>query len=250
MLDSIFKSNIGQIEKDIANSQFPKTGKALIRFYYKIVALKILIEKIDSTEEVYAGRILLRALFEHMIVSYYIFNEYENQKNDKIGEEYYQEYFIHEFFKQKGYSQKIDNIRGSLTKNISGLAYVKKKYNELEEVSDSQYQEINGIGNKFKIDNILKQINDKGKINQKDIKFHDYMLGFLDEYNRLSSYVHGGPFAEKEIYDDPTDLHFEIDKIKKWSESALNAIEQHILLFLGDEKKEYLFMLKPIFGIE
>lgn len=76
------------------------------------------------------------------------------------------------------------------------------------------------------------------------------MLGFLDEYNRLSSYVHGGPFAEKEIYDDPTDLHFEIDKIKKWSESALNAIEQHILLFLGDEKKEYLFMLKPIFGIE
>lgn len=250
MLDSLFKSNIEQIEKDITNSQFPKTGKALLRFYYKISSLKILIDKIKITEEVYAGKILLRALFEHLIVSYYIFNEYENQKNDKIGEEYYQEYFIHEFFKQKGYSQKIDNIRGDITKNVSGLEYVKKKYNELEEVSASQYQEINGIGNRFKIDNILKQLNEKGKIKQEDIKFHDYMLGFLDEYNRLSSYVHGGPFAEKETYDVSNDLEAENNKIKNWTKPALNAIEQHILLFLGDEKKEYLMMLKPIFEIE
>jgi len=248
MLDNIFMSNIKQIEKDIANSKFPKTGKALLRFYHKILSLKLLIGKIEVTEEVYSGKILLRALFEHLIVSYYIFNEYEYRNNDKIGEEYYQEYFIHEIFKQKGYSQKIDNIRGNLTKNVSGLEYLKKKYNELEEVSASQYQEINGIGNKFKIDNILKQLNEKSTTKQEDRKFHDYMLGFLDEYNRLSSYVHGGPFAEKETYDDSNDLEAENNKIKNWTESALNAIEQHILLFLGDEKNEYLLMLKPIFG--
>ena len=156
MLDKIFKSKITEIVCDIEQSKFPKTGKALLRFYYKISSMKSIIDKIDSTDEVYAGKILLRALFEHLIVSYFIFDENVNSNDDKIGEDYYQEYFIQEFFKQKGYSQKIDNIKAGISRNISGLDYVKNKFNELEEVSETQYQEINSIGNKFKIDNILK----------------------------------------------------------------------------------------------
>lgn len=246
MIKNIFDSNIPQIKKDIENSKFPKTGKALYRFYKKISSIKALLDKMSDIKEVYGAKILLRALFEHLIVSYYIYYRSQREKDDKIGEEYYQEYSIQEFFKQKGYSQKIENIRNNITKNISGLDYVKDKYEEFEEVTPKQYQEINTIRNKFKVDNILKQLNQIEDETSNIIKHHDYMLGFLDEYNKLSSYVHGGPFAEKETYDDSNDLDKEIKNINAWTESSLNAIKEQILLFLGDEKPEYLLILKPI----
>jgi hypothetical protein len=92
----------------------------------------------------------------------------------------------------------------------------------------------------------LKQLNSNQENIEENKTLHDFMLRFLDEYNKLSSYVHGGPFSEKETYDDSRDLMLENQKTKDWAASALNTIEQHIFLFLGNEKKEYLWMLKPI----
>ncbi len=246
MIKNVFDSNITKIEKDIENSKFPKTGKALYRFYKKISSIKALVDKMSDIKEVYAAKILLRALFEHLIVSYYINYRYNEEKDDKVGEEYYQEYFMQEFFKQKGYSQKIENIRNNITNNLSGLDIVKGEYKEFEEVTETQYQGINAIGNKFKVYKILKQLNQIEDGTSNLCQLHDYMLGFLDEYNKLSSYVHGGPFAEKETYDDSNDLDNEIKYINNWAEASLNAIKEHILLFLGDEKTEYLLMLQPI----
>jgi hypothetical protein len=151
MTQKIFDTFISKIEKDINNSKYPKTAKALYRFYLKILSIKALVDKLTNDNEIYASKILLRALYEHLIVVYYIFYRFHLEKNDKVGEDYYQEYFIHEFFKQKGYTQKIDNIRNQKTENISGLDYIKGKFEKLEEITDDQYQEINKIGNNFKI---------------------------------------------------------------------------------------------------
>jgi hypothetical protein len=208
----------------------------------------LLIEKIRSEEELYTGRILLRALFEHMIVSYYIFYTYISlkEKNDKIGEEYYMEYFVQEFFKQKGYTQKIENIRNNVSKNVNGLDYVKNKYVELNEVSQKQYQEINAAGNKFKIDAILKKLNELNEEENEFYELHTYMLQFLDEYNKLSSYVHGGPFAEKEIFDDEINSSEELINIKKWAQTSLNLIKENVLLFLINEYPRYKTILQPV----
>jgi hypothetical protein len=72
------------------------------------------------------------------------------------------------------------------------------------------------------------------------------MLGFLDEYNKLSSYVHGGPVAEKFIFDDQIASTKEIDEIKAWAQSSLDAIKEHILIFLIYDDPTYIKLLKPI----
>lgn len=246
MINKIFDAHILEIKQDIENSKYPKTAKALYRYYKKILSMHLLIEKINLEEELYTGKILLRALFEHMIVSYFIFNQSLKEKNDKIGEEYYMEYFVQEFFKQKGYTQKIDNIRNHISKNINGLDYVKGKYEELNEVTAAQYQEINAAGNKFKIDNILKKLNELTEEENEFSELHNYMLVFLDEYNKLSSYVHGGPFAEKETFDDEKNEEEEILNIKKWAKSSLNLIKENIIIFLLDEYPSYKSLLKPV----
>lgn len=246
MINIIFNTHIAKIKKDIENSQFPKTAKALYRFYEKISSIKELLDKITDYKEIYVAKILLRVLFEHFIVAYYIFYRFNLEGNDKVGEDYYQDYFSSEFFKQKGYIQKIDNIRNSKTQNIHGLDYVKSNNKEFEKVTEKQYHEIMEIGNKFKIESILKQLNKKDDKTIKSDKLHEYMIGFLDEYNKLSSYVHGGPMAEKLTFDVEIDFNEDIYKIKSWGETSLNAMKENILLFLIDNKPEYIQLLKPI----
>lgn len=244
MITAIFNDNFDKIKLSIDRSKYKMTAKALFRFYEKIKTIKTAIDKLDDKDELYSEKILLRSLFEHLIVSYYIWYKYLSLKNDKCAREYYEEYFLHEFFKQKGYKQKIQNIKTKNKKNINGLSFIKGLYPELNEVTEKQYQEINTIGNYFKIENILYYlINEKPKKNNRII-LHEYMLGFLDEYNILSSFVHGGPFAEKEVFETKNILNNDIPK--KWAESALNAIQEHILLFLCYEDKIYLEILKPL----
>lgn len=246
MIHKIFDSQLMQIKKDIENSNFPKTAKALYRFYEKITSINSILNKATNNNEVYAAKILLRALFEHLMISYYIYSRFQNEKSDKVGEEYYQEYFIYEFFKQTGYGQKIENIRNKKTKNIHGLDYVKAKFPEFDKMTEKQYQDVNKVGSCYKVDNILKYINAVETESASIVKLHDYMLGFLDEYNKLSSYVHGGPFSEKFIFDDAEDLQKELSNINGWTASASNAIKEHILLFLTEDKPDHLLLLKPI----
>lgn len=246
MTKKIFDTYIEQIEKDLLNSKYPKTAKALYRFYLKAISIKTLLEKVTDLNEVYVAKIILRSLFEHLIVAYYIFYRQHNEKDDRVGEEYYQEYLIHEFFKQKGYNQKIDNIKNNKSQNISGLDYLKGQDENLNEITEKQYQEINTIGNKFKVDNILKHLNQADIKSSNILKLHDHMLKFLEEYNKLSSFVHGGPTAEKQTFDDSINLQNEITTIKAWAESLMNTIKEHILIFLMKDNPEYEKLLKPI----
>jgi len=244
MITAIFNDNLEKIKLSINSSKYSLTAKALFRFYEKIKAIKIAIDKLDGKDELYTGKILLRSLFEHLIVSYYIWHKYISSKNDECAREYYEEYFMHEFFKQKGYKQKIQNIKTKTKKNINGLSFIKGLYPELDEVTEKQYQDINTVSNRFKIDNILSDlVNERPKENN-IIILHEYMLGFLDEYNILSSFVHGGPFAEKEVFETENNLNYNTSK--EWAKSALNAIQEYILLFLCDEDKIYLNILKPL----
>jgi len=245
-IDELFGENIYQIEKDINNSKYPQTAKSLFRFYKKISSIKILIDKVTDSDEIYSAKILLRALFEHIIVAYYIFHRSQLENDDKVGEDYYLRYFIHEFYKQAGYTQKIDNIRNNKTNNISGYDYVRNKHKELTEVTKQQYQKANQVGNQFKVDKILKQLNIKKDKNPDVNKLHDFMLGFLDEYNKLSSYVHGGPFSEKQTFDESIDLLKEKKYVKDWAESGVSAIKEEILIFLIDDNPMYIKLLKLI----
>ena len=241
MHSSDFDNNIERIKVSIEKSKFKMTALALFRFYEKIDNIKSALDKFDLKEEIYSGNILFRSLLEHLIISYYIWYKFMLNKNDECAREYYTEYLIHEFFKQEGYKQKLQKIKTKNYNNIDGLGYIKNSFPILNEISETQYQEINKKGNQFQIDRIFDYLINEKPLGEQRKVLHEYMLDFLDTYNVLSSFVHGGPYAEDVAFESKKELLN--DAPKKWAESALNTIQTNILFFLCEEDTSYLSIL-------
>jgi hypothetical protein len=108
------------------------------------------------------------------------------------------------------------------------------------------YAEIGAQANQFKIDNILDYLMNAHELKDSMKIVHEFFLGFLDEYNKLSSFIHGGPYAEKYSFDDKDHFQkFNISTTKEWAESIYNNLLVFFFLFLGKEESQYLFLMRP-----
>jgi hypothetical protein len=135
MIAEIFKSNLEKIENSISKSKYPNTAKLLYRSILKIEILKNVIFKLEEKDGSYAGNILLRSLFEHFLIAYYIWYDWEKTAKDEKASEYYIQYFISEVLKQEAYQQKIEKIKTG--KNyIDSLKFIKKIHPKLDEMKD------------------------------------------------------------------------------------------------------------------
>lgn len=247
---SIYENNYEKIIKDSDNSSYKKSLKSIIRKEDKVEKLLQALIAIAKTEDsFYSVQSLTRVIIEHFLVGHYIWTKTRINKNDNTGEEYYVYYDTSEFFKRENYELRIEGIKFNKPKHNT-FQNILNKYPDLQ-INESQLGEIHKIAKQFDVRDIFEYfINIKPKDGFSN--FHNLMLNALSEYNYLSSYVHGGPYAEMETYENrpSTDKELRIKDCIKNAKIYSRTLKEHVLFILVEDKKEYLKILDPIFKQE
>ena len=194
----VFSNKEEMILSDIETSKFPLTFKSV---YFKIKAIdELLIGLENCINNFYSSQVITRAILEHYLIGYYIYVKNDNLKTDDVGEEYYKNYFCSEFFKRKTYSIQIENIRKGVTEKIN-METIKKQHPEFDFMSQQDLQDVHSKSRQFMdIKWVGKYILDNGSNTPSLEVLHTVMLEFLDRYNILSSFIHGGPSAEQSAF--------------------------------------------------
>jgi len=241
-----FEEIRNEIENDIKLSNVPFTLKSLLRTSQKVDQILESIRLIKN--QFYSSQILIRSLFEHYIVSHYIFMKWYNHRNDIVGLDYYQKYMISEFIKQTSYNYQIDNIE----KNGSGSIPLDelRKFKSLQDATHADIQEMHMVGNQFEIKRIGKYFISLNVESYALKGVHRAMLDFMRRYNKLSSWVHGGPTADIITFEKELHLDLEITEENiKWSEIASKSIKFNIMSIMAFEFSEkYVDHINDVVG--
>jgi len=172
--------------KNFSESNLPMSAKALATYSLKLQYISNSINLCKETGDYYSLCILFRSLLEHYFRHLYIYTRALEEDNDNVGIEYYGKLNGHEdlsFLK----SNKTLNTKLDGKKSIWNLG---GEHNE----------NLDDIGRKFKINSILAYLNEFIKEDEEIESISRKIFNkYSQHYARLSSFVHGGPFAEKYI---------------------------------------------------
>jgi len=160
----------------------------------KLNSIKLAIFRCCESDNIYSSNILYRSFIEHYIKHEYIFSRWCTEKTDEVGIEYY---------KHCDMGENVSYLK-ALIKNkriFRNEETSKDVYDILTEISD----EFRNISHKFlkeKVEqfsycNIIKYLQkNRGKYLLKKKNGYNYLESIIPEYSELSSFIHGGPYAE------------------------------------------------------
>ena len=243
IINEIFQENQNGIEKRIENHSYPKSVMAL---YSKVLQIELIRESLNKSDgNFYSSQVLLRILLEHYLVGYYMYFKTISDKNDKIGEEYYDEYLKSEIIKRENYYLKLDKIKGEPKhEDINGYL---KKYGLFDNMEQRKIDIIHQKASQFGIRDIIRYLFEHKKVNEKEKALHNMLFDFLEKYNKLSSYVHGGVSAEAETFikEDERKRFDKIEENKEWGTSIESGLKFYFLLILNiNDQSENIKVMK------
>lgn len=190
-IDEIIKetpiiNELGSNAKNFVKSKFPTSAKALTMYSLKLQYLSNSINLCKDTEDYYSLCVLFRSLLEHYFRHLYIYSRALKENSDEVGMEYYG--------KLKGHEDMCSLISNlSLNKKLSGEK-------PIWSLSGKQNKNLDKVGQKFKINSILTYLNESiGEDNEIQTISKEFFNKYSQHYATLSSFVHGGLFAEKYI---------------------------------------------------
>src|SRR5690606_11769972 len=112
----------------------------------------------------YSSQVLLRVLLEHYLVGYYMYFKTTSDKNDRIGDEYYDEYLKSEIIKRENYYFKLDTIKNNPKhENIQGYL---EKYGVFNDMKQKQIDIIHQKASQFDIKKIIKYLFENKKVSK------------------------------------------------------------------------------------
>jgi hypothetical protein len=232
-----FNKILSRIEFDIERSKFPYSITAILRFSKKI---DYLLDTIKSSKvSYYVSQILTRVLFEHYLVSHYIWTKLRLEENDDCGKAFYMNYFVSEWFKKEHYNLQIENIIDK-KKEKNYIQRLRIKYPELKDLEQTDLDDINKISKQFDIKKIGEYLKNNTPEGDPYAKAHSAMLEFLDMYNKLSTFVHGGPSAERFTFEkkDTIDYIRICNENIQWGMIASSQTKQNLMISLNSEFHE------------
>ena len=172
--------------REIQKSKCPKTLEAFFMLQMNLSFLKTGIFKNAEDENYYSMNVLLRSLSEIFIKHLYLFIEFCHKKDDSVGQEYYKWTDIKEY---QDYFKSLEKERE--------LLELEEKEIDLDEIISEIYSGYAELPNKEKKDNkysfykLLKYVNEK-------LPTKSSILSNLPaDYSIMSSFVHGGPHANR-----------------------------------------------------
>ena len=218
-------NDIEEMVKGLENSKFPKSGKALNFFIFKMNFINTSIIRCCEIKDYYSTCILFRSLLEHYFKYLYVYTRALRESNDNVGEEYYGELNGYEDFT---YMRSMQNLRKKLTKKVSILT-----------LDDKDNEALLKAGTNFGIKSILAFLNEGIKDDLK-LPFELFFTDYCKKYYDLSSFVHGGPFAEKymkKYSDDKESMDKDLEYFVSESEALTSRVVQNTKMFFDITKK-------------
>jgi len=172
---------------------FPNTYRAMFGFCAKTNSLKTaMFDSIESNNP-YAFKILFRCLCEHYLKFMYIWFRFVSEKTDTIGTEYFSFCGAIEAQDYVSAMSIAENLLGnSVTVDIKHA--IEQIYPEAAKLSQ---RELEDKSNQFKYRAILRTFATTS------VRFlskeHPFLAKIIPTYALLSSFVHGGPYADMEM---------------------------------------------------
>ncbi|MCR4284406.1 MAG: DUF5677 domain-containing protein [Parcubacteria group bacterium] len=208
--------------ESLQKTKFKYTGKALVSFIPKSGYLINSLLFSCKSGDPYSASILFRSLIEHSFRHLYIFVKALNDKNDSVGNTYYN-------------SLKANEDLESVEKIINYKKIVYPEDTQWNTKGDHN-NAIREIAKNFRIEKIFHYLINNNNENSEIIKRYkkEYLLERLIEYTNMSSSVHGGPFGELALY--------ELQKDKSKLEATLNKFaNESFMLHKSIVETTYLF---------
>jgi hypothetical protein len=175
---------------------FPKTGQALFMLFSKSVYLKNAIFSICENDDIYSSNIIYRAIIEHYLLQHYMYMRSIETKSDQPGVDYYKYCDLGEgsrFVYSVLQSYKIFTDDERPYNHWDEL----RKYDAYKELSKSQLE---SKVKQFNYKEIIKYFADISKRKNRPHLKIDFFKWMIPDYSELSSFVHGGPWAEQYMY--------------------------------------------------
>jgi hypothetical protein len=199
-LEDILKNEFELVKDILNNKKAPNAIRAIFSFNQKLAYIKNGIFQESQDDNLYVVKILYRSFLEHFIKGYYIILKLIKEQSDLIGSDYYKYSEIIEIYK---YGKSIESIN-KLLKNEESNKNVWDILIE-NEPSYNNYS-LNDLitkSSQFKYNRMIKYIVElSNNDSNEDIDLlNRIILNTLPSYSELSSFVHGGPKAEKTMYE-------------------------------------------------
>ena len=194
MFREYFRNNNQIIKTDLNKTKFKYTSNALYKFYLKCKSIDNLCQLTDSNANHYPLFILIRCQIEHFIVTTYIFIQFRLTETDKTAKIYTEDYMLYEVIKRLNYSKsnKI-NMSSKLAVLFQSLLDLLRENGIFKQ---KDIEEVNRKGNQFDIKKISKFLDENLPLEFDNLIKAERIKQFLEHYNYLSSFVHGGPTAD------------------------------------------------------
>jgi hypothetical protein len=203
--------------KQIKNTKLPFTLKALINLHINGNFIKNGILDLINSDNLYGAKILYRSLIEHFLKSEYIFMKVAIDGNDTVGYDYFNFYDFDECQKYANSCKHSAKLYGIDVEESLDFDILRKQLPETKNFSKNEIKEKISQFNYRKIISFIINCLDNNKFNG-----NTFLIGIIPIFSQLSSFVHGGPFARKEMIKcaDP----------KERDETYINILEMTLLL--------------------
>jgi len=183
-------------------TRFPLTYRAFLGFCTKTNSLKTALFDMVESNNPYAFNALFRCLCEHYLKFLYIFARFTKDNTDAAGKEYFS---FCGAVEARDYANAIQLAEALLGNDLVGN--VDSAVAQLYPIADGlSYRELEAASNQFKYRAILRFF-------QKEVPAmitaqRPFLATIVPQYALLSSFVHGGPYTDMELYSyaDPTAL--------------------------------------------
>lgn len=215
-------SKIEHILNVFEKNKFYNSGRALMFFIIKMHYIKSSILRCSEANDFYSSCILYRSFLEHYFRCMYVYSRVLRENDDLVGKQYYNGLKGYEdlafFISMQNFGKKIGNSK------------------TIWKTGSKNNEKIKKIAKQFEIKSILAYLHDG--IDNKDIQsiFSPYFSDSCKKYYDLSSFVHGGPFAESyfKIYSvDKEKADKDLNYFTQTSKKLFREVVESSLLFLS-----------------
>lgn len=226
LIHEVVEQSLAALTSELLKSEFPQTGLALTSLAAKTNFLKTAIFDLCENDDPYSAGILFRSLIEHSLRHLYMFIRYAIDKSDAVGQEYYKYGNLGE---ERDYLKSIKSANNLIDVNFSEFNVweeIKKIRTDLAGVDVGTLEKLVG---QFQYKNIIKYL----AVNIKEASVLEFSQKLILNYSELSSFVHGGPSAEREMLkNSKEDLRFK---------SLVNTAELTFAISKNIKLHTYLF---------
>jgi hypothetical protein len=167
----------------------PKTFRVFLSFIASTEFIKNGILGLAETENVYAAKILFRALIEHFLRFQYVWCRVCEDKSDAAAEDYLKHGLFKESLQIARSWKRIAKILG----RDSRLTTHEAVRHVIKEAADCSDREINDQASQFEYARIIEYIFERLKLGE--VEEIPFLLRIIPNYGDLSCFVHGAPGA-------------------------------------------------------